>query len=121
MNINEALEVFEAGHMTRTEAAHFLVWLMQHDPQRAAAYNDAVNGLVLSGHLRRNDGGAWVAEQPTKPRNRGGRPRGGKPRQRLTVSLDPAMVAELDAHKLARYMSRNDLIVFLLRFGLDRG
>jgi hypothetical protein len=121
MNINEALEVFEAGHMTRTEAAHFLVWLMQHDPQRAAAYNDAVNGLALSGHLRRNDGGAWVAEQPTKPRNRGGRPRGGKPRQRLSVSLDPAMVAELDAHKLARYMSRNDLIVFLLRFGLDRG
>lgn len=121
MNINEALEVFEAGHMTRTEAAHFLVWLMKHDPQRAAAYNDAVNGLALSGHLRRNDGGAWVAEQPTKPRNRGGRPRGGKPRQRLSVSLDPAMVAELDAHKLARYMSRNDLIVFLLRLGLDRG
>jgi hypothetical protein len=121
MNINEALEVFEAGHMTRTEAAVLLAWLIHNDPHRAAAYNDAINGLIQTGHLRRNDGGAWVADQPTKPRNRGGRPRGSKPRQRLTVSLDPAMVAELDAHKLARYMSRNDLIVFLLRFGLDRG
>lgn len=120
MNIDAALQVFEAGHMTRTEAARVLAWLLHYDPQRAAVYGEAIHGLIQSGHLARTEAGAWIANDIPPRRNRGGRPRGHKARQRITLYLDPAMVAELDGHKLARYVSRNDLITMLLRAGLDR-
>ena len=118
MHIDTALSIFEAGHMTRNEAAGMFVWLLQHHPDRAAQYHDAINGLIQSNHIV-NNAGVWVAADPQN-KKKSGRPRGSKPRQRVVIYLDPAMVAEIENHKLANMVSRNDLIKMLLRFALDR-
>lgn len=115
MNIDTALNTFTAGHLTRSEAAVMFVWLIEHDPHRAAQYTDAINGLIKSGHIY-NDQGRWATQTPTQKR---GRPRGRKATKRIAVYLDPSMIEEIANHRLASVVSRNDLIKLLLRFALD--
>lgn len=115
MNVDTALATFASGHLTRSEAAALFVWIIEHDPNRATQYTDAINGLIQSGHIA-NVQGRWVTAAPTRKQ---GRPRGRKVTQRVVVYLDPSMVAELENHRLASVVSRNDLIKLLLRFALD--
>ena len=71
---------------------------------------DNLNALIDGGFIYQRLG-IWCA------RRMGGRPRKAKdtkPREALTLRIDADMVAALDAHPLRRFMSRNDLIAFLL-------
>ena len=108
--LHEALQQFEHGQMTRSDAAALMVHVMQTQPAIAQRYTAQINGLIAGGFITQR-GGMWVAVK------RGGRPRkakDAKPREALTLRIDADMVAALDAHPLRRFMSRNDIIAFLL-------
>jgi hypothetical protein len=108
--LHEALQRFEHGHMTRSEAAALMVHLMQTQPDIAQRYTHHINALIDGGFIQQRNG-IWYA------RRMGGRPRKAtttKPRETLTLRIDADMVAALDNHPLRRFMSRNDLIAFLL-------
>ena len=108
--LHEALQRFEQGKMTRSEASALMVHLMQTQPDTAQRYTPQINALIADGFIYQRLG-IWCA------RRMGGRPRKAKdtkPREALTLRIDADMVAALDAHPLRRFMSRNDLIAFLL-------
>lgn len=108
--LHEALQQFEQGQMTRSEAAALMVHLIQTQPATAQRYTAQINALIAGGFIYQR-AGIWCA------RRMGGRPRKAKdatPREALTLRIDAEMVAALDAHPLRRFMSRNDLIAFLL-------
>lgn len=112
--LTTALQRFEQGQMTRTQAAALLVHLIHHQPQTAQRYTAQINALIDGGHIIQRDG-VWHA------RKAGGRPRKAKDtRQRLTLYIDADTVAALDAHPLARYMSRNDVILFMINGALRK-
>lgn len=111
--LQATLQALEAGHLTRLEAAQVLVYCIAHDEQRAQQYAAIVNDLIQHGYIVRTRAGAWRAVDPAKKRP--GRPRGRAVRQRVTLYIPPAVLAELDGHALARFLSRNDLIMFALR------
>lgn len=119
MTLQATIQALEAGHLTRLEAAQFLVFLIGQDPQRAQQYTGNINDLISSGHIVRSRAGAWLAVDPS--RKRPGRPRGRALRQRVTLYVDPTLLAEIDGHALARYLSRNDLILLALRRLIDAG
>jgi len=114
--LHEALQRFEQGKMTRSEASALMVHLMQTQPDTAQRYTAQINALIAGGFIYQRLG-IWCA------RRVGGRPRKAKdtkPREALTLRIDADMVAALDAHPLRRFMSRNDLIAFLLSGALKR-
>jgi len=117
MTLQDNLRALEAGHLTRLDAAKLLVYLIAHDQRRAEGYTGRINELIESGHIVRSRAGGWLAVDPT--RRRPGRPRGRALRQRVTLYIEPTLLAEIDNHALSRYLSRNDLIMLALRRLID--
>jgi hypothetical protein len=111
MDIQTALQAFEQGHMTKYEAASLMVHLIQAMPDVAPRYAAQINALIQAKYIQQRNG-IYFARRP------GGRPRNKKPAIQTTLRIDPETLAAIDAHPLARFMSRNDLILFLLQGAL---
>lgn len=119
MNINDAIHIIEAGNMTHNEAGHLFAWLIAAYPMVAQRYDAHIQPLIQAGYLV-NRNGQWLPNDPTPKRRKGGRPRGRAQRNKLTVYMPGELLAEIDNHALSRYLSRNELILLLVRNALDR-
>lgn len=113
MELHDAIQAFENNQMTPYDAAALMVHLIQHRPDLAQRYTGHINALIQAGHIRQR-AGAYYARRP------GGRPRKRKDTIKTTLRIDPDTLAAIDAHPLARFLSRNDLILFLINGALKK-